>query len=174
MTIQITIIGLGQIGASIGLALSSQKEMIRRVGHDKDRTSPSAPGNLGAVDHVELTCTLRCKAPTWCCSPCPPTRSAKPWSSIAEDLKEGAVVMDTSTRQRNRLRPGPAELSRQKRALCWLDPGAQSGLPARTILAWMPPAPTCSMAADGHCWPRPNADSAAIKLAADLTRLLGA
>ena len=34
MSVQITIIGLGQVGSSIGLALAEQKS-IKRVGHDK-------------------------------------------------------------------------------------------------------------------------------------------
>ena len=36
MTIQISIIGLGQIGASIGLALKDKKDLLLRVGHDID------------------------------------------------------------------------------------------------------------------------------------------
>ena len=36
MSVQITLIGLGQIGASIGLALAEQKELLQRMGHDKD------------------------------------------------------------------------------------------------------------------------------------------
>ena len=35
MTIQLTIIGLGQIGTSIGLALAKHKNLVTRVGHDK-------------------------------------------------------------------------------------------------------------------------------------------
>ena len=34
MSVQITIIGTGQIGASIGLALGEQKDMFLRVGHE--------------------------------------------------------------------------------------------------------------------------------------------
>ena len=36
MTTQITVIGLDQIGASIGLALADYKDHIVRVGHDSD------------------------------------------------------------------------------------------------------------------------------------------
>ena len=35
MTKQITIIGLGQIGASVGLALEQYKSSLKRVGHDR-------------------------------------------------------------------------------------------------------------------------------------------
>ena len=36
MTIQLTIIGLGQIGASIGLALADHADKITRIGTDID------------------------------------------------------------------------------------------------------------------------------------------
>ena len=36
MPVQITIIGLGQIGASIGLALAAHKDKVTTVGHDKE------------------------------------------------------------------------------------------------------------------------------------------
>ena len=35
MTIQIGLIGLGQIGASIGMALSSHTDIVRRVGEQR-------------------------------------------------------------------------------------------------------------------------------------------
>ena len=36
MTVQISIIGTGQIGTSIGLALAEHQDMFYRVGHDKE------------------------------------------------------------------------------------------------------------------------------------------
>ena len=33
--LKITIVGLGQIGASVGLALAAQQELLQRVGHDR-------------------------------------------------------------------------------------------------------------------------------------------
>ena len=36
MTVQITIIGLGQIGSSMGLALKANKVDVHIVGHDKE------------------------------------------------------------------------------------------------------------------------------------------
>ena len=44
MSVQITIIGLGQVGASIGLALAEQKS-IKRVGHDKNYQTARAVGS---------------------------------------------------------------------------------------------------------------------------------
>ncbi len=36
MAVQLTIVGLGQIGTSVGLALADQTELLYRVGHDLD------------------------------------------------------------------------------------------------------------------------------------------
>ena len=52
MATQITIIGLGQIGASMGLALGAYKENIFRVGHDKHMEGARAAQKKGAVDKV--------------------------------------------------------------------------------------------------------------------------
>ena len=52
MSSQITIIGLGQIGASIGLALKGQKD-IKRVGYDKDAAVSKAARSLEVVDEVK-------------------------------------------------------------------------------------------------------------------------
>ena len=50
MPVQITIIGLGQIGASIGLALKSRKADVNIVGHDKNSYSAKTAQKMGAVD----------------------------------------------------------------------------------------------------------------------------
>ena len=50
MPIQITIIGLGQMGASIGLALSAHKDQVKTLGHDKDFSIESRAKKLGAVN----------------------------------------------------------------------------------------------------------------------------
>ncbi|MBI3739928.1 MAG: prephenate/arogenate dehydrogenase family protein, partial [Chloroflexi bacterium] len=47
MTAQITIIGLGQIGASIGMALGENKTTARRVGFDRDPAVANAALTLG-------------------------------------------------------------------------------------------------------------------------------
>ncbi len=53
MTIQITIIGLGQIGTSIGLCLSGDKN-FRRVGHDRELEFARTAEKMGALDKVDL------------------------------------------------------------------------------------------------------------------------
>ena len=50
MKIQITIIGLGQVGASIGLALAPKSDLIDRIGYDVDPKVMHQAPKLGAVD----------------------------------------------------------------------------------------------------------------------------
>ena len=53
MTVQITIVGLGQIGASVGMALGRQKTMLHRVGYDRGPETAKAAQSKGAVDDVK-------------------------------------------------------------------------------------------------------------------------
>lgn len=50
---RLTIIGLGRLGSSIGLALKKTGAELEIVGHDKNRDAISAAKNLGAVDRGE-------------------------------------------------------------------------------------------------------------------------
>lgn len=52
MASKIGIIGLGQIGTSIGFALKSNPGMPRLVGYDKDARTARAAEGLGAVDSI--------------------------------------------------------------------------------------------------------------------------
>ena len=52
MTINITIIGLGQVGASIGLGLGKFKDKILRSGHDPEPTRSKKMEKEGAVDRI--------------------------------------------------------------------------------------------------------------------------
>jgi prephenate dehydrogenase len=49
MTIHLTILGLGQIGASMGLALTAHKAQVTITGHDKDFAAMQAAKKLSAV-----------------------------------------------------------------------------------------------------------------------------
>lgn len=96
MTPQITIIGLGQIGGSIGLALGGQKSALKRVGHDKKTDVERAALNKGAVDEVKhnLPSAVREADIVMLCLPLSQMRETL--ELIAPDLKEGAVVMETA------------------------------------------------------------------------------
>ena len=96
MTIQITILGLSQVGASIGLALAEKKETILRVGNDREPEIAKRAQKLGAVDQVQhnLPNAVRKADVVILCMPVDEIRQTL--EVIAPDLKEGCVVMDTS------------------------------------------------------------------------------
>jgi prephenate dehydrogenase len=96
MTVQITIIGLGQIGGSIGLGLGGQKTALKRLGHDKKMDVERAALKKGAVDEVNhnLSAAVREADIVMLCLPVSQMRETL--ELIAGDLKEGSVVIDTT------------------------------------------------------------------------------
>jgi len=96
MPIQITIIGLGQIGASIGLALAEKKDLVIRMGHDKEPGVAKKAEKMGAVDktHYNLPASVRDADIVVLALPFNAIRETMEF--IGQDLKEGAVVMDTA------------------------------------------------------------------------------
>jgi prephenate dehydrogenase len=96
MSVQITIVGLGQIGASAGLALAEHKSLLYRLGHDKDPEVAKKAQKLGAVEDVKfnLPSSVRDAKIVLLCLPVSELRATL--ESIALDLPEGAVVMDTA------------------------------------------------------------------------------
>lgn len=173
MTVRITIIGLGQIGASVGLALGSQAGVFERIGHDKDLGIARRAQKLGAVDQVAINLPASVQESDIVFLALPIDQVKDTLALIAQDLKENVVVMET----------GPAkeitaawagELLPEKRFYIGLTPvinpayllATDSGLDAaradlfqRGLMAIVSP---------------PRTPSDAIKLAADLTRMLGA
>ncbi len=93
---QITIIGLGQIGGSIGLALAGQKAALKRVGHDKKMDIERAAQTKGVVDEVKhnLPSAVRDANLVFICLPVSQVRATL--EIIAPELKESAVVIDTA------------------------------------------------------------------------------
>ncbi len=94
MNTQITIIGLGQIGASIGMALKENKN-IRRVGCDKDAAVSKAAQSLEVVDEIKnLPAAVKDSAIVVLCLPLGEIRETLrrigPW------LEDNAIVMDTA------------------------------------------------------------------------------
>jgi len=96
MAIKLALVGLGQIGASIGLALEKQKENLQRVGHDKSPFVSREAHKRGAVDQtkINLPATVRDAKIVVLSLPFSEMRSTL--EVIAPDLAEDVVVMDTS------------------------------------------------------------------------------
>jgi len=96
MKIQLTIIGLGQIGASAGLALSKYKEKILRVGHEKSRDAVNLAKKTEAVDKIALTLTGAVKEADIVLLALPLQEIHDVLEHICQDLKDDALVIDTS------------------------------------------------------------------------------
>ena len=95
MTVQITIIGLGQVGSSIGLALAEHKS-IKRVGHDKDMEAARAAQKAGAVDETKLNLPASVEGSKIVLLCLPLSGMRRTLEVIAPDLEEGTVIMDTA------------------------------------------------------------------------------
>lgn len=173
MTVQISIIGLGQIGTSMGLALADHKDLVTRVGHDRRFEVAKQAEKLGAVDKVVSNLPRAIDNADLVMLALPMDQIRETMAYIAPDLKDGAVVMDTGPAKETTA-AWAAELLPEGRHYIGLTPvinatylhAVESGIDAARadlfvegLVAIVAP---------------PRASSEAIKLAADFTRLIGA
>lgn len=96
MPVQITIIGLGQIGASMGLALAAHKDAILRVGHDKKLEVERDALKKGVADKMEHNLPRAVQDAKVVVLSIPVSQVRETLEFIAPDLKEGTIVLDTS------------------------------------------------------------------------------
>lgn len=173
MGIQITIIGLGQIGASIGMALAEKKDQLLRVGYDREKAVARKAKDLGALDRVEGKLRNAVADAGLVLLTIPMDQIRATMAEIAPYLKEGAVVMDTGP-VKEVVAAWASELLPPNRHYVGLTPvlnpahlhnidagieAARADLFQKGLIAIIAP---------------PQVHSDAIKLAADLTSLIGA
>ena len=96
MSVQITIIGLGQIGSSIGLALKAHEVNVHRVGHDKDPQAGKESQRIGAVDDVKYNLPAAIREAKIVILALPLAEIHETLRVIAPDLQEGTLVLDTA------------------------------------------------------------------------------
>jgi prephenate dehydrogenase len=96
MSVQITIVGLGQIGSSIGLALKAHGVDVRRVGHDKDPQAGKESQRIGAVDDVKYNLPASVRDARIVILALPLAEIHETLRIIAPDLQEGTLVLDTA------------------------------------------------------------------------------
>jgi prephenate dehydrogenase len=100
MTNKIGIVGLGQIGSSIGLALKTHEGLPAIVGHDRDASVARAAESLGAVDTVgPLRSLARESSIVFLCLPLGEIEEVL--KQIGARLPEGAIVLDTAPVKRS-------------------------------------------------------------------------
>lgn len=96
MSVQITIVGLGQIGSSIGLALKAHNVNVHRVGHDKDPQAAKESQKAGAVDDVKYNLPASIRDAKIVILALPLAAMQETLKLIAPDLQEGTLVLDTA------------------------------------------------------------------------------
>ncbi len=173
MDVRITIVGLGQIGASVGLALAEHADLVERIGYDRDAGVARRAKQMRALDRLVLDLPAAVRGADLVLLALPVDQIRGTLEAIRNDLRQGAVVMDT----------GPAK----EKVASW----AGALLPPERYYVGLTPVinPDYLHEIDsglGAAHPdlfrkgligitaQPGVPSEAIKMAADLTRLLGA
>jgi len=173
MTIQITIIGLRQIGASIGLALKDHQELVKRVGHDREATIARQAEKMGAVDSISFNLPASVRQADLVILTEPFDEMQETLKIIASELRGGAVIMDTA--------PVKQDYSSWVMGILPADRHYVSLMPALNP-AYLNDTAEGQESARGDLFhnsliliTQPSGTNAeAIKLASDLTSLLGA
>ena len=173
MTVQLTIIGLGQIGASVGLALAGNKDKVTRFGHDLEPYIAKRAQEMGAVDKVFFNLPAAVENANIVLLALPIDQIRDTLQVIGPCLQENAVVMDTSL----------GKIAVAEWAKEFLPPGRHYvGLTPAINPLYLHEAETGIHAAHADLFTKglmaivapQGTVGAAIKLAADLASLLGA
>jgi prephenate dehydrogenase len=96
MTVKISLIGLGQIGASIGLALANHKDQVTTLGYDLSHGLAQRALELGAVEKIERSLPLAVKEADVVLLALPIDQVYEALQLMAGDLRDEVVVMDTA------------------------------------------------------------------------------
>ena len=96
MGVQITLIGLGQIGVSIGLALRNQKATIERVGNDKKIENEREAHKKDAIDKEVHNLLEAVRSSRLIVLSLPLNKVQETLELISQDLKVGTVILDTA------------------------------------------------------------------------------
>lgn len=173
MTVQITIVGLGQLGTSIGLALAGQRDLVYRVGHDREFSIARQAERMGALDKVMINLPAAVHEADIVLLTLPMDQLHGTLKVIKDDLREGAVIMETGPAKAD-FAAWAAELLPEGRYYVGLTPAinpeylleigqgvesARADLFKQGLIGIVTP---------------PGVPSDAIKLAADFVQLLGA
>ncbi|HFD40750.1 MAG TPA: prephenate dehydrogenase [Anaerolineae bacterium] len=168
---RVTIIGLGLIGGSIGLALRRAGAASRIVGHDLDREANIQAKKMGAVDRIEWNLPAAAEKADLVILSTPVGGMEETLRVIGPALRPGCVVLDTATVKRP--------------VLAWAAEYLPEGV------HFVGGDPILSAASDGRggleaaradlfrgglfcIVPAPGSHESAIRLTGDLVRILGA
>jgi len=97
METRITIIGLGCVGSSIGLALRKQGPSLEVIGHDIDPAVARRAVQMGAVSKTHWNLPTACERATMVILALPLPAVQDTLEVLGPHLEEGCVVTDTAT-----------------------------------------------------------------------------
>ena len=92
---RITIVGLGLIGGSIGLALRQAGNDYEVVGHDREHTVASKAHKLGALSKTEWNLISACEGADLIIIATPVMAIKETLTAIAPYLKPGCLITTT-------------------------------------------------------------------------------
>ena len=168
---RISIVGLGLIGGSIGLALRQAEVASSVIGHDRDRLANGEAKKLGVVDRIEWNLISACEKSDFIILATPAGAIEETLEAIGPHLRPGCVVMDTASLKGPVLAWAAQHLSDQVHFVGG-DPILNATIRGQGGLM----AARADLFKGGlFCLvPAATTDSDAVKLAADLVSLLGA
>ncbi len=94
--LQISIIGLGLIGASAGLALRRHADKVTVVGHDRDTGVAGRAKSAGAVERTEWNLINAASQADRILLALPANEIRETLKVIAGDLRAGCLILDTA------------------------------------------------------------------------------
>ena len=165
----ITIVGLGLVGASIGLALRREKkDEFDIIGHDKNYGRARDVRKRGAVNKLDWNLIDACEKADMVIIATPLDGVRETLEVVGEHLKEGCVVLDTANLKAPVIEWAKEYLP-ETVSFVGTDPvisPSEQGVEAATADMF-----------EGVLWcvaPAPGASSEAVKLVSDMIYLLGA
>ena len=166
--LQVSIIGLGLIGASAGLALRRHADRVTVVGHDPNPSVAGAAKKAGAVDRTEWNLINAISGADRVLLALPLDQVRDTLKAAAQDFKPGCVIVDTAD----------VKVPANAAAAELLPKGVHfvGGHPI-LIPANMDPGKATADLFDSKLFcltPDAGTDGAAVHLAADLVEALGA
>ena len=173
MKIQITIIGLGQIGASIGLALAPKSDLIDRIGYDVDPKVMRQAPKLGAVDKTSSNLLKELKTSDVLLLALPTDEMRPMMEELVPLMKPGALFLDTAL-SKQKVATWAAELLPEGCYYVGLTPVINPAYWSTTTTGIESARADLFHNGMMVITSPPNTDAKAVKFAADLTELLDA
>jgi prephenate dehydrogenase len=166
---QITIVGLGLIGSSIGLGLKALGQNYTIVGHDKDRKAADRAMKMGAVDKTHWNLIAACEDADMIVLAIPINDVAATFEAIREDLKTGCLLIDTAPLKRPVQQAADAFLPNDVHFI-----GSNPVLVRHENLSAEDASPSLFKGVTWALCPPEQASSEAVKVVANMVTALGA